>query len=251
MRLSRGTARMFQRARSATGPWRRLPDQADLFNNAYCITVSTGQTVFGGFRTAEFVTPPTSTFRLSPKTPACPGSRPASTSTFKSLTPASPSSSRCSGASSPGHPQPDPGPHRGLNPPAAACPWAGGGANWRTPAFAGTTNATLRTTNSALHELRQPKSAAPTQNGGGPVRQRLGVSLALRIKHRPLVTIEASGGWVMCAIQAGGMARPDSVERRMQGRPGHPRPWPDVLRLLQEFCGYLQNPAMKQRAYRA
>jgi hypothetical protein len=86
MRLSRGTALMFQRARSATGPWRRLPDQADQVDlfNTYCITVSTGQTVFGGVHTAEFVTPPTGTFRLSPKTPACPGSRPASTSTSKS-----------------------------------------------------------------------------------------------------------------------------------------------------------------------
>jgi hypothetical protein len=33
-----GIALMFQRARSAAGPWRGLPGQADLFNNTYCIT---------------------------------------------------------------------------------------------------------------------------------------------------------------------------------------------------------------------
>jgi hypothetical protein len=64
----------------------------------------------------------------------------------------------------------------------------------------------------------------------------------LRIKHRPLVTIEVSDGWVMCAIQAGGMAAPESVELSTQGRRGHPGPWPDVLlRLLREFRGHVQN----------
>ena len=77
----------------------------------------------------------------------------------------------------------------------------------------------------------------------GPLREWLGGVLVLRIKHRPLVTIEVSDGWVMCAIQAGGMAAPDAIELRMQGRPGHPGPWPDVLlQLLQDFRGYLQNP---------
>ena len=77
----------------------------------------------------------------------------------------------------------------------------------------------------------------------GPLRQWLGEVLALRIKHRRLVTIEVSGGWVMTTIQAGGLAAPDGVELRMQGRPGHPGPWPDVLlRLLQEFRGYLPAP---------
>lgn len=77
----------------------------------------------------------------------------------------------------------------------------------------------------------------------GPLREWLGGVLALRIKHRPLVTIEVSDGWVMCAIQAGGMAAPDALELRMQGRPGHPGPWPDVLlRLLQEFRGHVQGP---------
>jgi hypothetical protein len=77
----------------------------------------------------------------------------------------------------------------------------------------------------------------------GPVREWLGEVLVLRIKHRPLVTIEVSNGWVMCAIQAGGMAAPDSVELSMQGRRGHPGPWPDVLlRLLREFRGHVQNP---------
>ena len=77
----------------------------------------------------------------------------------------------------------------------------------------------------------------------GPMREWLGGVLTLRIKHRPLATIEVSDGWVMCAIQAGGMAAPDAVELRGQGRPGHPGPWPDVLlRLLQEFRGHLQNP---------
>jgi hypothetical protein len=70
----------------------------------------------------------------------------------------------------------------------------------------------------------------------GPLREWLGEVLVLRIKHRPLVTLEVSDGWVMCAIQAGGMAAPDSVELSAQGRRGHPGPWPDVLlRLLREF----------------
>jgi hypothetical protein len=48
----------------------------------------------------------------------------------------------------------------------------------------------------------------------GPVRQWLGASLALLIKHRPLVTIEASGGWAMCAIQAGGTRTPSPARQR-------------------------------------
>jgi hypothetical protein len=48
---------------------------------------------------------------------------------------------------------------------------------------------------------------------------------------------------VMCAIQAGGMAAPDAVELSMQGRPGHPGPWPDaLLRLLREFRGHVRDP---------
>jgi hypothetical protein len=79
---------------------------------------------------------------------------------------------------------------------------------------------------------------------GGPVRQIFGPpmlgwlaeALAIRIQLRPIVTIEVSNGWALAAVQARGLARPEAVELQLQGRPGHPGPWPDVLlRLLRGF----------------
>jgi hypothetical protein len=64
----------------------------------------------------------------------------------------------------------------------------------------------------------------------------LAESLAVRIQVRPIVTIEVSSGWALAAVQARGLARPEQTELLMQGRPGHPGPWPDVLlRLLRGF----------------
>jgi hypothetical protein len=64
----------------------------------------------------------------------------------------------------------------------------------------------------------------------------LAESLAVRIQVRPIVTLEVSSGWALAAVQARGLARPENVELQLQGRAGHPGPWPDVLlRLLRGF----------------
>jgi hypothetical protein len=71
---------------------------------------------------------------------------------------------------------------------------------------------------------------------GPPILAWLAESLAVRIQVRPIVTIEVSSGWALAAVQARGLARPDNIELQMQGRAGHPGPWPDVLlRLLRGF----------------
>jgi hypothetical protein len=63
----------------------------------------------------------------------------------------------------------------------------------------------------------------------GPLREWLPDGLTARIQHRPVITIEISGNWAMTALQATGLAFPDDLELRMQDRPGHPGPWPEVL----------------------
>jgi hypothetical protein len=71
----------------------------------------------------------------------------------------------------------------------------------------------------------------------------LSVALAVRIQVRPIVTIEVSNGWALTAVQARGLARPDELELRMQGRNGHPGPWPDVLlQLLRGFRDHVPPP---------
>lgn len=49
-----GIAVMFQRGRSAPEPWPGSPDETNLFNNTYCITVGSGETVYGGLRAVSF-----------------------------------------------------------------------------------------------------------------------------------------------------------------------------------------------------
>jgi hypothetical protein len=69
-----------------------------------------------------------------------------------------------------------------------------------------------------------------------PMLAFLAETLAVRIQVRPVVTLEVSSGWALAAIQARGLARPEQAELQLQGRPGHPGPWPDVLlRLLRGF----------------
>ena len=60
----------------------------------------------------------------------------------------------------------------------------------------------------------------------------LAAVLTARIEGRPIVTIEASGGWALAAIPARGMVTPDAVAIRLQHEhphPGHAGPWPDAL----------------------
>ena len=49
-----GLAVMFQRTRSAADPWPGDPAETELFNNTYCITLGSGETVYGGLKSIEF-----------------------------------------------------------------------------------------------------------------------------------------------------------------------------------------------------
>jgi hypothetical protein len=49
-----GVVVMFQRTRSDPDPWAGDPNETELFNNTYCITVGSGQTVYGGLKSVEF-----------------------------------------------------------------------------------------------------------------------------------------------------------------------------------------------------
>jgi hypothetical protein len=60
----------------------------------------------------------------------------------------------------------------------------------------------------------------------------LASALTARIEGRPVVTIEASGGWALAAVQARGMVTPDAVAIRLRQEhphPGHAGLWPDAL----------------------
>ena len=62
-----GIAVMFQRTRSAADPWPGDPDETELFNNTYCITVGSGQTVYGGLKSIEFVTDREAVIHIDPR----------------------------------------------------------------------------------------------------------------------------------------------------------------------------------------
>lgn len=61
-----GVAVMFQRTRSAPDPWPGDPGETQLFNNTYCITVGSGQTVYGGLKSVEFATDREAVIRIDP-----------------------------------------------------------------------------------------------------------------------------------------------------------------------------------------
>ncbi len=73
----------------------------------------------------------------------------------------------------------------------------------------------------------------------GSVQRWLVDALALRFQHRPVIAVEACGGWAMAAVQAGVISEPDEVALRSRGRQGHPGPWPDVL--LELLAGFREH----------
>ncbi|MBR7828153.1 hypothetical protein KDK95_17685 [Actinospica sp. MGRD01-02] len=61
-----GIAVVFQRTRSAPDPWPGDPGETELFNNTYCVTVGSGQAVYGGLKSIEFVTDRDAVIRIDP-----------------------------------------------------------------------------------------------------------------------------------------------------------------------------------------
>ncbi|BDT91467.1 MULTISPECIES: Imm10 family immunity protein [Nocardia] len=62
-----GIAVMFQRTRSDPDPWQGDPNETELFDNTYCITVGSGQTVYGGLKKVEFTDDSTAVIEIDPE----------------------------------------------------------------------------------------------------------------------------------------------------------------------------------------